>query len=461
MQRYFASKNSDYEGSKLRMDAMLDGRQRSESFARVLSQAIAAKVAVGDGSLPTNSASPTAGTDPTGFGETDAKALAEALSTTVADSPFDQLQRARSFYNDYAITLLRLFGTDSRVLNVDEMDPIGAIQAMPKQDKEPNSVTTARAEIERAINLEDTFRRSASAFAKETIATREDVIILLTSIDGAKTAQKKLKPTIEGSGNDPGLRAQVASKSKELTRIQQELKDLNDELTELRADLGRTQRPRELEVLRAKIRAQQDRIKDAMAKQDGAKGDLDAATKLLQQANKDLSAAEFKEQAASRTVIELIFAESNRLAKAAIREIYQTPTATQPSRDSNYRLVLLLLQVHVEPGNKADQVAAIRLTSQCKDVRVLYVSPTRTYDLDDQRRVDIEQTAISATLAATIPGKGSGQIDADRRERDEERGRYLSRVSKTNSFVEAGDNETRFGWYFYPSNVVVEKHWGG
>jgi hypothetical protein len=102
-------------------------------------------------------------------------------------------------------------------------------------------------------------------------------------------------------------------------------------------------------------------------------------------------------------------------------------------------------------------------------VDILYAFPGRTYDVSDERFLDRERVAVSLALAAnptagtpTAAGTSSAiAAETDARSEQQERRRYLARINKTASFVDYTDQAPTFGWYFYPSNVVVEKKWHG
>jgi hypothetical protein len=147
-----------------------------------------------------------------------------------------------------------------------------------------------------------------------------------------------------------------------------------------------------------------------------------------------------------------------------VRDALAALQKSQSKQTGGTRLVLLLLQPHIDPGTKADQYASFSLEIQptIGDVNVLYLHPTRTYDLSDQTMLDVEQSTISLAARSKTPDLDVA-VDADRRARREARARYLSRVNKTSSFAERTMNGTmKLGWNFYPSNVVVKPTvWGG
>jgi hypothetical protein len=135
------------------------------------------------------------------------------------------------------------------------------------------------------------------------------------------------------------------------------------------------------------------------------------------------------------------------------------------------RLIMLLLQAHVGPGTQANMMVGVRARivgftrsgqwnavsggAANLPISVVRVHPTRNYDIEDQ--VFAEQLSEQAALSAA--GKLTSQVEAglarDLASEAAERRRFLSRIPKMCSFVDAANAE--FGWDFFPSNLVVSK----
>jgi hypothetical protein len=135
-------------------------------------------------------------------------------------------------------------------------------------------------------------------------------------------------------------------------------------------------------------------------------------------------------------------------------------SSAQPTAGPSDRLLLLVFQAHVDPGNFADQMVGVRLhVIEGNDVRVIRLHPTRNYDVDNGSFSEAELTsaALTASASGNVAGKvnigGSGSSAAS--EEDQVRQRYISHIGKIASFADAG-NQT-FGFNFYPSNIQVER----
>lgn len=137
MRRYFETTSGDYEAGRLRMDEMLDGRQRASAYLQIAQARVRADLAatfakvVGPATTPSDTvpepestSRPTA--DIANAGELAGlrDALAEELKATtqamraleIGDSPFDRLDRVADFYAAYVLKSLRVRG-DSRTIN--------------------------------------------------------------------------------------------------------------------------------------------------------------------------------------------------------------------------------------------------------------------------------------------------------------------------------------------------------
>jgi len=436
LQRYFASKTAGWPQQQLRMDEMLDQTQQFESFARVLAQALSVKAAVSEGvTVPTsNSASPQS--DPTSITDPDLKALAAVLSSTPNDSPFDRLERARSFYTSYVLALLRLYRTDARVVSVNLLDPIATIEAHPDLEARDDG-TDVRHLIDRA--------RKESATPADQLRAR------LAELRGLMRAARHA-----ADAWGPALDVAHRELSRTLGELAKARTKLAQALDGQRADPAATE---------AGKKAAQDAVDQAKKVVAEKQAEYDTASGTLQRliADRDRTAADIGRiqeeiNATERELDAAIWGPVIRHAHAAVES-----EAFQALADAPRRQVLVVLQVHVEPGNEADRVVGLEVeiaNGVEKGVAVLFAHPGRLYDTSDQMMLNRVQQALSVAVAA---GPGNANVDAagDSRKREEARGRYLARLNKTASFVTAGTAtaQPRFGWFFYPSNVVVEKRW--
>ncbi|MHC5115125.1 MAG: hypothetical protein ACYTGP_11945 [Planctomycetota bacterium] len=140
------------------------------------------------------------------------------------------------------------------------------------------------------------------------------------------------------------------------------------------------------------------------------------------------------------------------------------PSGTMTGVPPSHRLIVLYVQVHVEPGTGANNMVGLRLQitdaegAAPEDVRVVRLHPTRNYDVDSVAFAEDLSQSLRLALHATAPSQaGDATVDADRGASLEaaERRRFLSRIGKTGSFASA--TERTFGWNFYPSNLEVVK----
>lgn len=510
MQRYFGASSASWASSSLRMDDMLDGTQRAESFARALSQAVDIKAAASaHATKPTsNDAKPSDPAAATAIDAADAKALTEVYGAAVSDSPFDRLERARAFFTSYVLALLRLYGADSRVINVELLNPVGAVGA-----RQLNSTfrkgTTSLQVAGKAIDDAEAFELTCLSVppkskdsprvvqGKQLGAAVRDARSQLALTN--KTVTAVLDTIAEGQAGLEKARKDLADAQK----IQEDKKKLDDEAaTKLKgeedtlAPLVKIAADKKKKLDEAKAsgvgvapaQAEFDASDKARADQEKKRDDAQAGKKKTGDAFTDAQNITKAKQRALDTAQEPAKAYADALSRRdeAERRLKQAETglhdfawqdarltsakavvseATAPAPD---RLILVLIQAHVDAGNKPDMIAGIKAEVSgtdtagnalpAEDVRVLYVHPGRTYDVADERRFDKVQQSMSVALAAQI-GSVDANASADNRSREEERGRYLSRITKMSSVADAagGANGGKvIGWYFFPSNVQIE-----
>lgn len=458
LQRYFASKTSGWDQTRLRMDEMLDQTQQFESFARTLSRAIDIKASVSEGvAVPSGNAA-TPATDPTAIDAADMQNLAAVLASTPSDSPFDRLERARSFFTSYVLTLLRLYRTDARVVSVNVLDPVATVDAYTKtkvETKPDELAEKAEAAIDNARN-----RKTKPASVTELEMSRNGLKDKLKEAENVATHASKPLEAAFGS---------VAATSKDLSAARAALsKTLDDQ----RANPGSTEG--EKKIMQNAVDQARAFLAEKQSLYNAANTELGKHLSARETQGKEVASLRAQIAVIDRAIDDAYWEPARRAAAAAVAakpEAYGSPEAPR-------RQVLVMLQIHVEPGNIPDQVAGMEIeivNGNEKDVAVLFAHPGRVYDTSDQRMLNRVQQAISTTIAAA-PGNASAQLAADSRSRDEARGRYLSRLNKTASFVTAGNGiklkadapgvasaivNPCFGWYFYPSNIVVEKNWLG
>lgn len=148
------------------------------------------------------------------------------------------------------------------------------------------------------------------------------------------------------------------------------------------------------------------------------------------------------------------------------------------------RLLFVVFQACVNPGNGANRATDIRLTIEpmqeddlaCEHgehakeivsrvyaawseamngpcqapVRVLRLVPSRTYDIDTQHLTASDVRALQVAFGSDSGAKAS----LDGLAALVEKRKFLTRLSKMACFVDGGAG--RFGWTFYPSNISLE-----
>jgi len=151
----------------------------------------------------------------------------------------------------------------------------------------------------------------------------------------------------------------------------------------------------------------------------------------------------------------------------AIAEMAQMAKDAEDEEDAEEppdRLIMLYIQVHVDPGTGANNMVGVRLKitdaegARPDEVHVVRLHPTRNYDLDSVMFAEDLSQSLSLALNVDAKSPATSAQAAARREASlqaAERRRFLSRVGKTGSFASA--SERTFGWDFYPSNLEVVK----
>lgn len=151
-----------------------------------------------------------------------------------------------------------------------------------------------------------------------------------------------------------------------------------------------------------------------------------------------------------------------------ITEIENAPDAQLTSAGN--RLVLVLFQSHVFPGNLPNTWTGVRIkitgasgesrSYAAADVKVIRLHPTHTYDVDQVTSGESAQRAfaLAGSARGSMPGVGVGvDTNAQGAEEEQERRKFLTRITKVASFADAGEHA--FGFNFYPSNVEVRKRY--
>lgn len=512
LQRYFASPVTGWDGNRLRMDEMLDQTQQSESFARIVATSLDIKATLSPKlDLPTANAAAESpiGTD---IGAADLAALVAVLSTTPNDSPFDKLERVRSFYSSYIIALLRVYGTDSRVLNLAMLNPIATLDAfapVPPENYE-TTINEARASVARA-RAESGVKPPPIRVAGQSQpnSRKPPPAVLPDSRRGGLTLGPFVKDSLPGEGTGASTEENKTAPTEALMALFKRRQDAEQAVTVRRETVenaylafAEMQEPIE-EALQAVLKARislanaQERLRTApdatkkeatdaaaVAQQRLAIDEASYATyanigRILResydQAVSDLTLAQTWLADASHALEHYLWTDANnRAMKAAASIASREFRSSNGSLEAPKRLILLLFQPHIEPGNKPDQMVGINIevtaatgsTTVCprylKSVKVLYIHPSRTYDTSDQRVLNQVQQSLSAAVAAKLGGNINASIAVDHQKREEARGSYLSRVNKTTSFATLSSrNNPTFGWRFYPSNVVVSRSGGG
>jgi hypothetical protein len=157
------------------------------------------------------------------------------------------------------------------------------------------------------------------------------------------------------------------------------------------------------------------------------------------------------------------------------RQLYESLAKDSAARNKVHaRLVLFVFQAHVDPGNARDTMVGVRLrlksveaartaedrrgAVQNRDVKVIRLHPTRTYDVDRGVLSSTEQTSVALAAqagysAAGIAAGGNGSFDQV--EENAERDDFLTHLNKITSVSDAAQGVV--GFNFYPTNVKVER----
>ncbi|MCA9295736.1 MAG: hypothetical protein KC983_04450 [Phycisphaerales bacterium] len=490
LQRYFASPAKDFDAKRLRMDEMLDQRQRSESLAYATAFLLNIRAKYGDGiSLPETNSGTGEDDGPqanAGIAAEDLAFLRKAFDVNPQDSPFDRFERARAFYTTYVLAILRLYGIDSRAVDVRTIDPIGVFSAEhPTVTHPPSSeeVKNAIANAERlgrfaSEKLEDPRFSDRLAFVDSNSPgtagspTNANVMILTQSIttpgqeldeDAVKEHAKSIK-TLQAKLKDKRkLENEASQKSGSATKSVDAAKAALDkaaaqtkaakaavELAENRFRAAKDDVTRKFEL--AKVDEAKTALASAVSAEAKAKGNADAGKKAADEARK-LAEGAAKETTSARAALSRTESELHDLIWNRARILAaQSPL---PDGQEPKRLVLIMFQVHVEPGNIADQVAGLELGAE-DDCSIIFVHPGRTYDLNEGSSLDVASETIAAALAGSFGQFGEAAVDVESRKQQEARRRYLSRINRMASFADASGTTSSFGWYFYPSNVQLE-----
>ena len=125
------------------------------------------------------------------------------------------------------------------------------------------------------------------------------------------------------------------------------------------------------------------------------------------------------------------------------------------------RTLLLAFQVNVQPGNRPDHMAGVRVRVTGVDsergdaspdqVAVQRLHPMRAYDLQQAAIADLIEdiTSLTAQLNPdTAPTRA--QLRQARAQFRRTRDHFISRINKHAGVIDASRNQ--FGWNFYPSN---------
>jgi len=497
LHRHFASPEKGWDDRKLRMDAMLDQRQRGEAFARLTALAIKARVAAGAPDLDPDAAA----ADPQGGNTTidaeDLTALREAFATAVQDSPFDRLERARAFYTSYVLALLRLYGTDSRAFRPQAFDPIAMFQATQSPDITEQRVSD---EIEGASELA---KKVARILSDSSFSVPRSAPSPLASLDPhatvlftPQTSEVTLGPADEQSSRTKSwleselesldnpvealvrrvidLRQKIAAYAPPSTPARKaaskpnpaenKLKALESERAGIVGQLETAANEEYARYLISELKKNDEQIASLKAEQPektmkAQSQDTDANAKPGAKAGPSLASLREQLAGAENALREAIWGEAYALASRYVPKNQEKPS----------RRLLLLIQAHVEPGNKPDCKAGLSISVEARKenhdknlgCQVLFAHPGRTYDLSDTRTLDVATQALSIAAAVSDGARASGSLGIEASERDEARRRYLSRINRTASFVEASDDGTTFGWHFSPSNVQVKRDFWG
>ncbi|MFT3686227.1 MAG: hypothetical protein QM783_15115 [Phycisphaerales bacterium] len=472
LQRYFGASSSSWSSSSLRMDDMLDGTQRADSFARALSQAIDIKAALSSHATKpsANDAKPSDPAAATAIDAADAKALSDIYGVAVADSPFDRLERARAFFTSYVLALLRLYGSDSRVINVELLNPVGAVGAQ-KLAGDLGKGTTPYQTATNAIVAAETFElvclntdvlpaddprtKEGKQFGRVVQEARRQVAVANAAVTAALTAvtegqagvekaKKELADAQKTQDDKKKLADEAAAKAKseadKLVPLEKQAaadKKLLEEAQRTGVGLAAAQAAYNASE---KARSDQETKKnEAKAAQTTAEETLAEAQKTTATKQKALATAQEPAKAYAEALAQRGEAERRqRLAELALHDFAWRDArlasveavVSNTSTPAPDRLILLMIQAHVNPGNKPDMIAGIKteLTATdsagrqlaAEDVRVLYVHPGRTYDVADERRFDKVQQSLSVAMAAQIGSAVDANAASDSRSREEE-----------------------------------------
>lgn len=315
-------------------------------------------------------------------------------------------------------------------------------------------------------------------YPKSLAAISEAVRQTLWALDdrAALSAVREAKAEAEKAVKAAGQESEAAKKDVELRteRRDKAKADLDTKaaaVTQLTADLK----------LAKDNKLPDDQVAKIAASLLSAQGELRTATETSTNLNKELTTAtktlDEKKEAVEKAKGALATAVANEASlanAAAVREAQRAAAAVDTPQETK-RLILLILQVNIEPGNQRDMMAGYRLKlvdwtgdgtastpskgseakKELKDIQILHVQPAHVYDLAENDFLDQIQSLLNVAVAGKVGSSVDLATDLKQARDLRDRRRFLSRINKNAAFTDAASHT--IGWNFYPSNLQTER----
>ncbi len=436
--------------------------------------------------------------------------LAKLATADAADSPFDTVDRAQDFYTTVLHKSLRNFGVDSHV--VPPAETYAILQASEQLDAARGTLRVAEAHLntalERARAKEVPARIGAMAELQAAYkqATGSE-LPKVPEVDGSTAKRDNMSTKSAGPAPTALVAASVPVGGTTLDAITlRPLENIDDEYDEpTPVEINESARKAE-EARKAAAEAEE---KASKAKKEAADAEAKAAIEQSKKAQLDLLSKELslktdaqdhaqqlewyanireagekidkvpEESPEVKAARGAVMAAANQVrietdnyncavANARYGLSGGSPAAFVAHGDvlkSGRRLVVLLLQAHVDRGLAPNHMVGLRATiTGAKagtadvskgDIRVVRLHPTRNYDREDALFAEqlSEQLLLSAAgkFSSNINGSAARQLATESAEKQ----KFLSRIPKVASWADAARHE--FGWDFYPNNLSIKR----
>ena len=439
--------------------------------------------------------------------------LAKLATTDISDSPFDAVDRAQDFYTTVLHKSLRNFGVDSHVVPPEET--FAVLEASERLNAARVTLANAQANLDAALlrqkanvpsdrigakaELQAAFKQTTGSELPKTPDAPErgaktPAPALTTGTTPLKVAAAQdptpapvpgnggsslsgtalnLEPPSRPTGPTPVEINESARKAEEARKAAAEAEEKASKAKKDAADAEakaaiEQAKKNELELKLkesalksdAQDHAQQlewyQKLSVASSKVDEEPGDsqeVDAAREAVEAAAERVR---LETEAFNRTVAD---------ARGALNDGVPASFGSTETMTGAQRLVVLLIQAHVDRGLEPNHMVGIRAKvtgAHAKEtpidagqIRVVRLHPTRNYDREDALFAEqlSEQMLLSVAgkFSSSVNGSAARQLAAESAEKQ----RFLARIPKVSSWADAARHE--FGWDFYPNNLGVRR----